>query len=89
LELRKSNADPSSGSPHDLARAQQIVRLDDKREFIGNAERTCHLEAGTFIRDVSHDAIDPGGEIERYRSGLQDAGPWGGAFLDHDCDNHQ
>jgi hypothetical protein len=70
MELRKSNADPSGGSPYEMARAQQIVRLDDKREFIGDAERTCHLEAGPLIRDVSHDAIDPCGAIERYRSGL-------------------
>jgi hypothetical protein len=88
LGLRKSDADPSGGPPHDPAFAEKTVGLDDKGEFVGNAERAGYFQAGPFIRDIAYDAIDSGGAIERDRSGLQGAGSWSGALFGHNR-NHR
>jgi hypothetical protein len=56
-----------------VARPLHIVLIDDQCEIVGYADGAFYFETGAGVRNIAHDAIDPGCLIKRNRPGFQDA----------------
>ena len=91
FEARKSrsryklNADLFGGPPNYMAFSFGDLRLDKKREIVGDAHRAFDFKSGALLGNIANNTIDPGDNSEDDCAAFQGSLARGASSLDHDC----
>lgn len=69
------DADPTSCTPHDAARALDALGFDDQFEIVWQRDPIMHFQACSCVGDIAHNALNARCNLERNRAALERALP--------------